>query len=45
MKRCSRLVAMIVSLLLFLGVTFFAGALQDDARIPSSVQDFVQMCG
>ena len=45
MKRCSRLTAMVLSLLMLLGVTFFAGAAQDDARIPSSVQDFAVMCG
>ena len=45
MKRCSRLTAMVLSLLMLLGVTFFAGAVQDDARIPSSVQDFAVMCG
>ena len=45
MKRCNRLTAMVLSLLLLLGVTFFAGAVQDNARMPSSVQEFAVMCG
>ena len=45
MKRCSRVTAMALSLLLLVGVTFFAGATRDDAGMPSSVQEFVQMCG
>ncbi len=45
MKRCSRITAMALSLVLLVGVTFFAGATRDDAGVPSSVQDFVQMCG
>ncbi len=45
MKRCSRLTAMVLSLVMLLGVTFFAGAVQDDAKMPSSVQEFAVMCG
>lgn len=45
MKRCSRVTAMALSLLLLVGVTFFAGAIQDDAKVPASVQEFVRMCG
>lgn len=45
MKRCSRVTAMALSLALLAGVTFFAGATRDDAKVPSSVQEFVQMCG
>lgn len=45
MKRCSRVTAMALSLLLLAGVTFFAGATRDDASMPGSVQEFVQMCG
>ena len=44
MKRCSRITAMALSLALLAGVTFFAGATRDDAKVPSSVQEFVQMC-
>ncbi len=45
MKRCSRVTAMALALGLLVGVTFFAGATRDDAKVPSSVQEFVQMCG
>ncbi len=45
MKRCSRVTALALSLALLAGVTFFAGATRDDAKVPSSVQEFVQMCG
>jgi len=45
MKRCSRVTAMALSLVLLVGVTCFAGAIQDDARIPASMQEFAQMCG
>ena len=45
MKRCSRVTAMALSLTLLVGVTLFAGATRDDAKMPSSVQEFAQMCG
>ena len=45
MKRCSRVTAMALSLVLLVGVTFFAGATRDDAGVPSNVQEFVEMCG
>ena len=44
MKRCKRLTAMLLSLMLMLGITVFAGAVQDDPKMPSSVQEFAQMC-
>lgn len=45
MKRCSRVTALALSLALLAGVTFFAGATRDNAKLPASVQEFVQMCG
>ena len=44
MKRCSRVTAMALSLLLLAGVTFFVGATRDEAKTPTSVQEFVEMC-